>query len=191
MIGEWCYYESFFSPQQCDDILKLGLQIEPVESVIGIAGGKLVKHEMRKSVIRWIQSKDKHFEQLFDVMWKMAIESNDKFFNFHISRLNEIQLAEYDASYGGKYDTHHDVFWINNDPKYHRKLSAIIQLTDPSEYEGGEFEFINLINYPNPEIVRKRGTVLFFPSFLEHRAKPVTKGKRHSLACWFEGPKWR
>ena len=36
-----------------------------------------------------------------------------------------------------------DVFWINKDPIYHRKLSCIIQLTDPNEYEGGEFELID------------------------------------------------
>jgi len=26
---------------------------------------------------------------------------------------------------------------------------------------------------------------------LRHKATPVTKGKRYSLAAWFDGPKWR
>lgn len=190
MLGEWCYYESFFSPQNCKDILEMGLQIPPEKAVVGV-DGEMKEHEMRKSVVRFIDSKNQRYEQLFDMMWKLAIQSNEKFFNFHISKLDYIQLAEYDESYSGKYEKHHDVFWMNNDPKYHRKLTAIVQLTDPSEYDGGDFEFFNITSYPDKEIIRKQGTVMFFPSFLEHQATPVTRGKRHSLAAWFDGPKWR
>ena len=191
MISEWCYYESKLTKQSCEDIIKFAAEIKPTKGVVGISGGGMGEHEMRKSVVRFIQSKDKKFEQLFDGMWKLAIETNEINFNFHISKLDFIQLAEYDAAYQGKYDRHHDVFWMNNDPKYHRKISMIVQLTDPSEYEGGDFEFFNLVNFPDKEIIRKQGTILFFPSFLDHQATPVTKGKRHSLAAWFDGPKWR
>jgi hypothetical protein len=26
---------------------------------------------------------------------------------------------------------------------------------------------------------------------LRHKAEPVTRGTRYSLAAWFDGPKWR
>ena len=190
MIGEWCFYESKLTKQSCEDIIKIGLELAPKPAFVGV-DGEMKTHEMRKSVVRFMDMKNSKYEQLNALLWKLAIEANEKFFNFHISKLDYVQLAEYDESYQGKYEKHHDVFWLNNDLKYHRKISAIIQLTDPSEYEGGDFEFFNLVNYPDKDKIRKQGTILFFPSFLEHQATPVTKGKRHSLAAWFDGPKWR
>ena len=49
-----------------------------------------------------------------------------------------------------------------------------IQLSDSDEYEGGDFEFDN--DPPDKNILREKGRVLIFPSFLPH--KPVTKGKK-------------
>jgi PKHD-type hydroxylase len=124
-------------------------------------------------------------------MWKMAIEANDQWFGFHLSKLDYIQLAEYDSSYLGEYKKHHDVFWMNGDPKYHRKLTAVIQLSDPCDYEGGDLVLHNQQEKPNEFEIKTQGSVIFFPSFIEHQANPVTKGTRYSLACWFDGPKWR
>lgn len=146
--------------------------------------------DLRRSKLRFIDKSDLRFQWLFDAMWKLAIEANDNIFNFNISRITYIQLAEYDESYQGEYKRHHDVFWMNINSKYHRKLTAVVQLTDPSAYEGGDFEMFNLDEYPNPNEIRTQGTVFFLPSFTEHQANPVTKGTRYSLACWFEGPKW-
>lgn len=73
-----------------------------------------------------------------------------------------------------------------------RKLSFILNLTDGNEYEGGDILF-DLGNhntegqiYKN-EIMRKRGTVIVFPSFVYHCVTPVTKGKRMSLVNWCLG----
>jgi PKHD-type hydroxylase len=46
-------------------------------------------------------------------------------------------------------------------------------------------------NSPDKEEIRQQGTAIFLPSFISHAALPVTKGTRHSLAVWMEGPKWR
>ena len=32
------------------------------------------------------------------------------------------------------------------------------------------------------------GSVIVFPSSMEHRVAPVTKGIRYSVVCWFLGP---
>ena len=75
-----------------------------------------------------------------------------------------------------------------------RKLSMTLQLTDGSEYEGGELEF-DFRNYDPPlrdeskhltqakEILSK-GSIIVFPSFVWHRVKPVRKGTRYSLVMW-------
>ena len=41
------------------------------------------------------------------------------------------------------------------------------------DYEGGEFEFLG-----NGTIKEKMGTVIVFPSYMQHRVLPVTKGVR-------------
>ena len=75
-----------------------------------------------------------------------------------------------------------------------RKLSMTCQLTDGSEYDGGELEF-DFRQYEPPmrdesihlkqakEILAK-GSIIVFPSFVWHRVKPVTKGVRYSLVMW-------
>ena len=192
MRGEWCYFGKYFTPEQCKQILEDSLQIPAQDAKLGVAGmNDYQANDYRKSKIRFIQ-KENHpqFHWLFDELWKMGSQANHDWFNFHITNLSFIQLAEYDASYQGEYKKHHDVFWINND-KYHRKLTCVIQLTDPSEYEGGDLELFDLNEYPNKEELRQQGTAIFFPSFIPHQAHPVTKGTRYSLAVWFEGDKWK
>lgn len=190
MNGEWCYYKSHFTSEECNLILQDSSILHTQDAKLGVDGSSDYQ-DYRKSKTKFIKKQDQQFQWLFDRMWKLAIESNDIWFNFHISKMDYIQLAEYDSAYKGEYKKHHDVFWMNNDPIYHRKLTAIIQLTDPTSYDGGNFEMCNVSEHPNSDEVRAQGTVFFFPSFLEHQATPVTSGVRYSLACWFDGPKWR
>lgn len=190
MKGEWCYFKSKFSKEECEWIINEGLKIPDKNATIGKDGLDLVDDSVRRSKVRFIHKESK-FEGLFDEIWKMAIQANDEWFNFHITRIPFMQLAEYDSSYQGEYKKHHDVFWLNNDPIYHRKLSCVVQLSHPSDYQGGNFEIWNEQQKPNPEEIRQQGTTIFIPSFLEHQLTPVTRGKRYSLAIWFEGPKWR
>jgi PKHD-type hydroxylase len=191
MKGEWCYFKNYFTPEQCDKILRDGLELPAQDAKLGVAGmSEYSNDDYRKSKIRFIQQENHpQFQWLFDELWKMGMQANRDWFNFHITNLSFVQLAEYDESYQGEYKKHHDVFWINND-NYHRKLTCVIQLTDPSTYEGGDFEMYDLNEGPNKEELRTQGTVIFLPSFINHAALPVTKGTRYSLAVWFEGPKW-
>ena len=191
MRGEWCYFKSHFTPEQCDKILEDGLQLPAQDAKLGVAG--MSEHDpgdYRKSKIRFIQQANHpQFQWLFDKLWLMGMQANKDWFNFHITNLSFIQLAEYDESYSGEYKKHHDVFYINNS-EYHRKLTCVIQLTNPGEYEGGDFEMYELTQYPNKDDIKAQGSAIFLPSFVTHAALPVTKGTRYSLAVWFEGPHW-
>jgi PKHD-type hydroxylase len=191
MKGEWCYFKNYFTPEVCNSILEEGLKLPEKDAEIGSEGGVRTENEYRRSKIRFIHQNDSKFTWLFDSLWKMALQANDEWFGVHISKITYIQLAEYDESYLGEYKRHHDVFWMNGDPDYHRKLTCVIQLSHPSTYEGGNLELYNITEYPKAEEIRAQGTAIFFPSVLEHAATQVTKGKRYSLACWFDGPKWR
>jgi len=190
MKGDWCYFNQSFTKEECKNILDLGLKVEPEkEARLGVNGDYKSDDSVRRSKIRFIYSNWPEYEFLFDKIWKLGIQANREWFNFHITNLSFIQLAEYDASYQGEYKRHQDVFWLNGDNKYHRKLSCIIQLSDPNDYEGGNFEMW-VSEQPNKVEIRNQGSVIFLPSFVEHQANPVTKGTRYSIAVWFEGPKW-
>jgi len=193
MIGEWCFFKSALSDELCDQIIKLGMTLPSQSAKMGVDTKKpLVDDKYRRSNIRFIQKPDIRFQFLFDLVWKYVLIANDDFFHFHITKLDYIQLAEYDGNERGEYKKHHDVFWINNDPKYHRKLSMVIQLSDPNDYKGGDLELYDLcLSAPPKDDLKQRGSVIIFPSFITHAALPVTEGKRYSLAVWFDGPKWR
>ena len=68
----------------------------------------------------------------------------------------------------------------------YRKLSITVQLSDPSDYEGGDLQF--LITREPVTAKREKGNAIVFPSFMIHQVKPVTKGVRYSLVCWCSGP---
>jgi PKHD-type hydroxylase len=117
------------------------------------------------------------------------MEEAHKSFRVQILRQKtEIQYTEYHATNRGKYDWHHDVDW-NNPSGLDRKLSVTVQLSDPSEYEGGDFQFME-VEQPSEE-AKTKGTILMFPSYLQHRVTPVTDGVRKSLVLWFTGPRWQ
>jgi PKHD-type hydroxylase len=101
---------------------------------------------------------------------------------FYLHDLPPIQLTEYADD--GHYDWHADAY-PPNENNMQRKLSVSILLNDPNEFEGGEFEFRNC----KPEL--KQGSILVFPSFLDHKVTPVTSGTRYSAVGWMEGPAFR
>jgi PKHD-type hydroxylase len=76
-----------------------------------------------------------------------------------------------------------------------RKLSVTINLTDPSDYDGGnlKFDYGRHGDVEEGECIesRKQGTMIVFPSFQQHCVTPVTRGTRYSLVLWVLGEPWR
>jgi len=142
--------------------------------------------DMRTSIIRWVTD----VEGVRDLLWRYAEAANHNAFFISVMPIGLVQFTEYHATEGGHYDAHIDVNWDNNDSHYDRKISITMQLSDPSDYEGGEFFFQNVEN-PDQALLRQKGTILAFPSYLRHGVSPVTRGIRKSLVCWFEGDRWR
>ena len=71
-----------------------------------------------------------------------------------------------------------------------RKVSMVVNLSDPNSYDGGTFE-LGAVPRPHPDQLRQQGTVFVFPSFIEHGVSPVTRGERWSLVAWFSGDNWK
>ena len=70
-----------------------------------------------------------------------------------------------------------------------RKLGFTIQLSNSSDYDGGNLEFHNV--EADPQSMRKKGTMAIFPTYWLHRVTPVTRGTRDAVVGWVHGPSYR
>lgn len=66
-----------------------------------------------------------------------------------------------------------------------RKITFIINLSDPSEYEGGNITFLNVD--ANPADLNEQGTCLVFPSYIPFSIDKVTKGNRKMIVGHVHG----
>lgn len=186
MKNVWEVWSRTFSSQDCDRITERANAYSEVNPTIGFADTSRSDLAYRSCAIRWLDAKSESW--LVDQIMHLVGASNRTNFGVDIETLYELQFTEYQASNEGHYDWHHDV-WLESPRPFSRKLSVVVQLSDPQDYQGGIFEFFGLQN-PGVEF-SARGSVLIFPSFLQHRVLPVTKGVRRSLVTWIEGPNWR
>tara|TARA_Y100000356_G_C11190200_1_gene251712 strand:+ start:62 stop:682 length:621 start_codon:yes stop_codon:yes gene_type:complete len=145
------------------------------------------------------------------LMWHYYKKANDEFFHYNIDQIDGESMQYTQYGLNERYDWHQDEGvsslykpqaggrrndqavvqdFINGSAERIRKLSAIVQLANDDDYEGGATQIRDVDNtlYTIP---RERGTIVFFDSRLQHRAKSVTKGLRKSLISWAVGPRWR
>jgi len=80
--------------------------------------------------------------------------------------------------------------YLNNNTQLVRKLSFSLQLSDPSEYEGGQLQLLDE-NGKSCISPKELGALTIFDSRVKHRVRKVTKGTRKSLVGWIVGPRWR
>ena len=80
--------------------------------------------------------------------------------------------------------------FVNENIELVRKLSFVLQLSDPDDYEGGNLQLLDESGktYFAP---RQRGTVILFDSRTQHRVLPVRSGLRKSIVGWTVGPRWK
>lgn len=186
MNAQWQMWQRGVSPDTCDKIIQECEKLQPMEGEIGGVGtGGALVSDVRRSQVRWAG----HIKWIHDLVWSYASHANRQAFGFDLSLLEDIQYTEYDGSQQGYYNWHEDTFW-GGPTCFDRKLSVVIQLSNPEEYEGGKFLLENIEN-PAEDELKQRGSVLVFPSPLRHMVEPVTKGHRKSLVAWVEGPKFR
>lgn len=177
--SSWAYFNEVFSPEECKKITDLMPASELRDATVSTKGA--VDEKTRKTKVKWIGPDPEH-NWIFDRLAQLTVSCNDARWGFDLSGFFEqIQLTHYNE--GDFYNWHMD----HGDHQFSkRKLSLVVQLTDPKEYEGGELEF-----FSNGEAMRDQGTLVLFPSYLYHRVKPVTKGTRKSLVAWVSGQPYR
>lgn len=149
-------------------------------------GKKTAGRDYRSSRVGWVPRKDQYL-WLYEKLGELVNEANQSLWQFDLFGMAEpVQLTEYPANQEGHYDWHTDVGAGRTSM---RKISITIQVSGPSEYEGGALQFMSRRSPQTAE--RQAGAAYVFPSYLLHRVMPVTAGVRRSIVVWVSGPPFR
>ena len=184
---EYWYWEKEISHKVCQKLINLGKGKWNEAQTWGSKSKNKPLDDIRKSDVVWIID-----QWVYDLIWPYMINANEQAgWKYNIVAAEDCQVTRYteDGFYLWHKDgmgSHYEVHDEPDNKFLHgnvRKLSMSIILND--EYEGGDFEIIGL-KEPLPRL--EKGTIIVFPSFIEHRVTPVTKGTRYSLVAWFVGP---
>ena len=152
--------------------------------------------ETRLCEISWTEDK-----WIYEAIWPYMEEANRASgWGYSIMYAEPMQITKYKP--GGFYAWHTDGYSDSlsaynkpHDKFLHgkvRKLSMTILLN--GNYQGGEFKFVHynkLENEVETPDFKNAGSIIVFPSFIEHQVTPVTKGTRYSLVAWFVGPPFK
>jgi len=158
------------------------------KAMVGNGGNGVVDPNIRRSGLNWMPN-TQETQWVFEKLGHIVSSLNAQFFRFDLTGFGEnIQLTNYDGAEQGMYGWHVDMGPNTATPC--RKLSLVLQLSDPVEYEGGILEL-----QPHGKDVikmrKQRGLVVVFPSWTLHQVTPVTQGSRQSLVAWITGPAFK
>ena len=174
------YFNHGFSPEECRRIVN-DFKDGCTDSATVFGGNTTAS---RKTKVLWLP-RNPTTTWIYDRVVNMGAMANEAMFGFDLTGLRDsIQFALYDSDNGGKYDTHIDMG--SSDLYACRKLSMTVQLSDPSDYDGGDVVFREEHALP-----RDQGAVSVFSSFSPHSVAPVTRGERYSLVLWIYGPPFK
>jgi PKHD-type hydroxylase len=202
------YFKSALTHKFCDEIIKYGLQHKEDLAITGTQGKQrdlknnpLNEDEIidlkkkRNSNIVWLS--DSWIYKEIHPFIHQANKSAGWNFDWDFSEACQFTKYKLNQYYDWHCDSFEEPYSDPNNKNYFgkiRKLSVTCQLSDGSDYEGGELEFDYRQYDPHmrdeskhlikaTEILSK-GSIIVFPSFVWHRVKPVTKGTRYSLVLW-------
>ena len=179
----------------CNMIIDYG---KSLQSQQGTVGDEEIEESTRKSNISWFEN------ETWIAKWVIGgARGICNQLGWQVTTSEAIQFTIYNAP-DGHYTWHKDTYnlahknMVESDDIYtrQRKVSVVCNITDPSEYEGGQLEIVDPTMGPDIEdryikIKKDRGLLTVFPSFLYHRVTPITKGTRYSLVCWLKGPEFK
>jgi PKHD-type hydroxylase len=179
----WAYWDNLFTEDECKEIIKIGTTLKQLsDAEVGNKG--IVNESVRKSKISWM-NRNEDSEFIYKKISTAVISLNKRFFKFDLTGfVEDFQFTEYKEP-DNFYTYHTDSFFNNNI----RKLSVTLQLTPQDQYEDGDLELF----YEQKPLKMKKdvGRLVVFPSYTLHRVLPVTKGTRHSLVGWVNGPPFK
>lgn len=179
-------WDDGFTDEEIERIIKYSNNKRFSEAAVGGFDGA-APSDIRVSKVTWLDN-NADTAWLYDKLAYIVRRLNGQFYQYDLYGFSEdFQFTVYEGSQKGHYDWHQDSSPNTDIP---RKLSVVLQLSSPDDYEGGELE-LKTGGKTDHKIIRKKGFITAFPSYQLHRVTPVTSGTRISLVAWVGGPKFR
>lgn len=171
-----------FDAAECERIVALA---EPEQAETASLEGDDDIDRVRSSTVTWLASDDTNW-WIYERLAELVADANERWGFDLVGFEEELQYTRYDGP-GDHYTWHRD--GLDGDVST-RKISVVVQLTDPSEYTGARLEFPD--DYEEPQNTgASQGTAVVFPAFEYHRVTPLRTGRRRSLVAWVAGPPFR
>jgi PKHD-type hydroxylase len=172
--------EYTFTSEECDKIVAYANDMYKTVGTVG-TDSKNLDESMRTVDVYDLPMDDNKFSWIFTKILNTLHKVNTEYYKYSLSGItHSLQLLHYKP--GGHYDWHID---CGHGEAASRKLSIVIPLSNPLDFEGGEL----LVNNNGVEVtaISVKGSITTFPSFMLHKVTPVTKGERWSLVIWVHG----
>lgn len=187
-VHHYITWEGAFTPEQVAQTIELLEKLPKTHGTTMGSGKEAAAEHVRVSQVAWLEPSPES-QWLFDKLAYICGDMNQKFFRLDLTGFFEpLQYTIYEASPDrapGHYTWHMD----RGSGLIPRKLSLVVQLSSPDDYDGGDLELF----YQDPvnRVPRALGYVAAFPAYVMHRVTPVTRGIRRSLVVWVGGPAFR
>ena len=192
------YFDDVLSPPECDALSQLAVYKQPTDGSIGNGtddAGEVNQSYRKVQTVGLLPSDHvcgASIDWLFERVRDKVIWANSNHYHFDLHGLwQQINYLQYDEpktpdDIPGHYDWHQD---FGGGESSQRKLSVVIQMTDPSEYDGCRLELHNETAF-DPGVIGQ-GSMIVFPSWAVHRVTPITRGQRRALVSWVAGTPFR
>jgi PKHD-type hydroxylase len=176
------------SGPECDAVLALAEKRGFGKAAVGNPDSARLDEKYRCAKVASLEHTD-DTDWLYERI-NLRVQGANDHFQFHLTGLMEaFQVVRYDApaieeQEAGHYDWHQD---FGGDYMSRRKLSVVVQLSAPADYEGCNLTIMD----PGPKeltgIYQERGAGVIFPSWTPHCVTPITRGVRYALVAWVHG----
>ena len=193
MRGEWTYETDLLTGGECNWLIETYGDTKASAGTIGMAGED-VDTSIRDAKVQFLPRGPRGgglFESIYRRIDRWVALANDTWFgvDYHRDGRPDFQFSIYRE--GHYYRPHQDSLLVSGEMPTQRKVSVTVQLSDGDSYEGGDFRMHFVAAQPPPDVLRRAGTAIAFPSLAIHEVEPVTKGVRYALVGWYPGPRWR
>lgn len=169
---------NLFTAQDCQDILSTC--IEELWLPVSVIGNEKI-HIGKRQKLRG-DTAGFPFLNIRDV----TKSANSNVYDFSLLGIIDQDFPQvFQYSPGDFYHMHIDI----NSMAVSRKITFLINLSNPEDYEGGEIEFLNI--KVDSQIVNEQGSCLIFPSYIPYGITPVLKGTKHLLVGHVHGALFR
>lgn len=190
---QWSGDNALLSPAECESVIRHGETLTQGFATIGNGTNNdaVLDLEYRcvKSCDLW-RLKDGDLTWLYERVRQKVEYANRDYYRFDLTGLGEaIQFLKYETlpdKPPGHYRWHQD---FGGGISSNRKLSMVVNLSDPRDYDGCRLQLYNERQWEPTYI--QQGEAILFPSWTPHQVTPITRGTRYALAIWIHGPQFR